>query len=111
MREYLVRDLKLPDRKIVLIYNPVDIQRIRQLSQEQVDDPWLRDQDKHVVLWVGRIAAIKGLQYLICAFESVLKQVDARLIIVGEGSEQNAIENLVNPERSAGKSSICGFPE
>ena len=126
VREYLVRDLKLPDRKIVLIYNPVDIQRIQQLSQEQVDDPWLRDQDKHVVLWVGRIAAIKGLQYLICAFESVLKQVDARLIIVGEGSEQNAIENLAiqkglqekvrfagfqsNPYRYMSRSSVFAFP-
>jgi glycosyltransferase involved in cell wall biosynthesis len=126
VREYLVRDLKLPDRKIVLIYNPVDIQKIQQLSQEHVDDPWLCDRDKHVVLWVGRIAAIKGLPYLISAFEKVLKQIDARLIIVGEGSEQSAIENLVfqkgleakvrfagfqsNPYRYMSRSSVFAFP-
>jgi glycosyltransferase involved in cell wall biosynthesis len=109
VREYLVSELKLPEGKIVLIYNPVDIQRIRQLSQEQVDDPWLGNQDKPVVLWVGRIAAIKGLKYLICAFESVLKQVDARLIIVGEGSEQNALENLVIQKGLQGKVRFAGF--
>lgn len=126
VREYLVRELKLPEGKIVLIHNPVDIQRIQQLSQEQVDDPWLRDKDKHVVLWVGRIAAIKGLEYLICAFETVLTKVDARLIIVGEGAEQHAIENLVaqkslkekvrfagfqgNPYRYMARSSVFAFP-
>jgi len=126
VREYLLRELKLPERKIVLIHNPVDIQKIQRLSQEQVDDPWLRDRDKPVVLWVGRIAAIKGLEHLICAFESVLKQVDARLIIVGEGSEQSAIENLVvqeglekkvcfagfqdNPYRYMSRSSVFAFP-
>jgi glycosyltransferase involved in cell wall biosynthesis len=126
VREYLVSELKLPEGKIVLIYNPVDLQRIRQLSQEKVDDPWLSNQDKPVVLWVGRIAAIKGLKYLICAFESVLKQVNARLVIVGEGSEQTALENLViqkglqeevrfagfqsNPYRYMSRSSVFAFP-
>lgn len=126
VREYLVRELKLPDQKVVLIYNPVDIQRIQQLSQEQVEDPWLCDRNKHVVIWVGRIAAIKGLQYLIGAFEKVLEQIDARLIIVGEGSEQSAIENLVvqkglkekvrfagfqsNPYRYMSRSSVFAFP-
>lgn len=126
VRKYLVRELKLPVGKIVLIYNPVDIQKIRQLSQEHVDDPWLSDPNKQIVLWVGRIAAIKGLRYLILAFERVLEQVDARLIIVGEGSEQKTIENLViqkglqekvrfagfqgNPYRYMSRSSVFAFP-
>lgn len=126
VREYIVRELRLPGQKIALIYNPVDIQRIQQLSQEHVGDPWLCDRDKHVVLWVGRIAAIKGLQYLMGAFEKVLKRIDARLIIVGEGSEQSAIENLAvqkglkekvrfagfqcNPYRYMSRSSVFAFP-
>jgi glycosyltransferase involved in cell wall biosynthesis len=126
VRKYLVQGLKLPEQKIVLIYNPVDIQKIQQLSQEPVEDPWLCDRDKPVVLWVGRIAAIKGLQYLIGAFEKVLKQIDARLIIVGEGSERSAIESLVvqkglkrkvhfagfqsNPYRYMSRSSVFAFP-
>ena len=126
VREYLVKELKLPEHKIVSIHNPVDVQKIQRLSQEHVDDDWLRDKDKPVVLWVGRIAAIKGLKYLICAFESVLKQVDARLIIVGEGAERDAIENRViqkglkekvrfagfqsNPYRYMSRSSVFAFP-
>lgn len=109
VRQYLVRELNLPEGQIVPIYNPVDIERIRQLSQEQVDDPWLSDPETPVVLWVGRIAAIKGLKYLICAFESVLKYIDARLIIVGEGSEQDVIEKLVIEKGLQGKVRFAGF--
>jgi glycosyltransferase involved in cell wall biosynthesis len=126
VREYLVRDRKIPEEKIVTIYNPVDIGRIQKLSQEQADDPWLSNRDKPVVLWVGRIAAVKGLEYLIGAFERVLTEIDARLIIVGEGSEESTIRELVrrkglqenvrfagfqsNPYRYMSRSSVFAFP-
>lgn len=109
VREYLVRGLKLSEGKVVSIHNPVDTQRIRKLSHEEVDDPWLCDQDVPVVLWVGRIAAVKGLEYLIGAFELVLRELDARLIIVGEGSERSSIEELVRQKGLAGKVRFAGF--
>lgn len=126
VREYLVRERNIPREKIVTIHNPVDIGRIQKLSQEQVDDPWLRDKDKPVVLWVGRIAAVKGLEYLIGAFGRVLREIDARLIIVGEGSEESTIRDLTrqkgleehvrfagfqsNPYRYMSRSSVFAFP-
>ena len=109
VREYLVRGLKLSEGKVVSIHNPVDTQRIRKLSHEEVDDPWLCDQDVPVVLWVGRIAAVKGLEYLIGAFELVLRELDARLIIVGEGSERSSIEELVRQKGLAGNVRFAGF--
>ncbi|HXH50870.1 MAG TPA: glycosyltransferase, partial [Terriglobia bacterium] len=125
VREYLVRERNIPKEKIVTIYNPVDIGRIQKLSQEYVDDPWLRDKDKPVVLWVGRIAAVKGLEYLIGAFARVLREIDARLIIVGEGSEECTIRDLArqkgleehvrfagfqsNPYRYMSRSSVFAF--
>jgi glycosyltransferase involved in cell wall biosynthesis len=126
VREYLVRERNIPREKIVTIHNPVDIARIQKLSQEQVDDPWLRDRDKPVVLWVGRIAAVKGLENLIGAFGRVLREIDARLIIVGEGSEESTIRDLTrqkgleehvrfagfqsNPYRYMSRSSVFAFP-
>lgn len=126
VQEYLVQDRKIPREKIFTIHNPVDIARIQKLSQEQVDDPWLRDQDKPVVLWVGRIAAVKGLEYLIGAFKRVLREIDARLIMVGEGSEESTLRDLVrrtalqekvrfagfqsNPYRYMSRSSVFAFP-
>lgn len=126
VREYLVQDIKLPEPKIVSIPNPVDIKRIQNLSQEKVDHPWLTLKNKPVILWVGRIEPLKGLTSLVGAFERVLRQIDARLVIVGEGSELNSIHNLVirkglqekvhfagfqcNPYRHMSKCSVFAFP-
>jgi glycosyltransferase involved in cell wall biosynthesis len=109
VREYLVQDLKLPEQKIVSITNPVDAKRIQQLSQEAVDHPWLVRKDKPVILWVGRVEFLKGLPCMISAFELVLRQIDARLIIVGEGSEQAAIRNLVEQRGLEEKVHFAGY--
>lgn len=126
VRQYLVREMKVAEGKIVLIHNPVDIRRIQELSREQVDDPWLHESDRRVVLWVGRMATVKGLEYLIGAFERVIKEIDARLVLVGEGPLENAIRELVrqkalqekvrfagfqsNPYRYMARSSVFAFP-
>lgn len=126
VRQYLVREMKVAEGKIVLIHNPVDIRRIQELSREQVDDPWLHESDRRVVLWVGRMATVKGLEYLIGAFERVTQEIDARLVLVGEGPLENAIRELVrqkglqekvrfagfqsNPYRYMARSSVFAFP-
>jgi len=126
VRQFLVGEMKVSEGKIVLIHNPVDIKRVQQLSLEQVDDPWLHHSDKPVVLWVGRIAKVKGLEYLIGAFEHVTREIDARLILVGEGPLESAIRELVrrkglqekvrfagfqsNPYRYMSRSSVFAFP-
>ena len=109
VRDYLVNDLRLSEGKIVSITNPIDIGRIQQLSQEPVDHPWLVHKDKPVILWVGRMEAVKGLPNLVGAFERVLRQVDARLMIVGEGSEYSAIRNLVEQKGLHEKVHFAGY--
>lgn len=126
VRQYLVREMKVAEGKIVLIHNPVDIRRIQELSREQVDDPWLHESESPVVLWVGRMATVKGLEYLVGAFERVIKEIDARLVLVGEGSLENPIRELArqkgleekvrfagfqsNPYRYMSRSSVFAFP-
>ena len=126
VRQYLLHDLKLPETKVISISNPVDVEAIKRLSQEPVNHPWLVSKNRPVILWVGRIETTKGLQYLIGAFERVLTEIDARLIIVGEGSDQRRIHDLVtqkglqekvqftgydpNPYRYMSRSDVFAFP-
>ena len=69
---------------------------------------------------------LKGVQYLIGAFERVLRQIDGRLILVGEGSDESRIRQLVkkkgpedkvyfagyhrNPYRYMARSDVFAFP-
>jgi len=109
VRRYLLHDLKLPERKVISISNPVDVEAIKRLSQEPVDHPWLVHKNRPVILWVGRIETSKGLQYLIGAFERVLTEMDARLIIVGEGSDQGRIHDLVMQKGLQEKVLFAGY--
>ncbi len=110
VQNYLTEDVKVRQtKKIVHIPNPVDIERIRQLSWEPVDHPWLARKDVPVVLWVGRIEPVKGLGNLIGAFDRVLGETDARLILVGDGSAQNTIRDLVELKGLKEKVDFVGF--
>lgn len=111
VRDYLVGALMLSEEKIVSITNPIDIGRIQRLSQEPVDHPWLAKKERPVILWVGRIEAVKGLRYLVGAFEHVLRQRDARLMIVGEGSEYSTIRSLVEQKGLQEKVYFAGYQD
>lgn len=53
-------------------------------------------EDKKVVLYVGRLVAVKNVGGLIRAFAKVLSRCpEAYLVIVGEGEEKNALHKLV----------------
>lgn len=58
--------------------------------------------NRKVVLFVGRLAEVKGVQYLIEA----MKQVDALLVIVGDGSLREELE--IQSEKISGKVRFLG---
>ena len=52
--------------------------------------------DKKVILYVGRLIDLKGVDYLIKAFDKLSKKMEnAVLIIVGDGPEKGKLESLV----------------
>src|SRR5690606_13158578 len=58
-----------------------------------------------LVLFVGRLVTYKGLPYLIKA----MKQVDATLLIAGEGSEQSKLERLTQKLKLENKIKFLGY--
>jgi len=61
-----------------------------------------------LILTVGRLIARKGHTYLIEALPLLLKQPDARLVIVGEGHERPALEALINRLELSGRVTLTG---
>lgn len=73
----LQSDYGISPKKLQLIYN--GLQEIPFVKANE-------DGKNPIVLFVGRLDKIKGVDYLIKAFEQVLRQHnDARLVIVGDG--------------------------
>lgn len=82
----------LPQEKLRVIYNPVDVARIRLAAQAEVCFPWA---DAHpVLIAVGRLTAAKNFPLLLRAFRRVRERVPCHLAIVGEGEERRSLESL-----------------
>lgn len=57
------------------------------------------------ILFVGRLAPVKGIQYLVRA----MKNVDANLNIVGKGPLKDEIEKLISDNNLENKINLLGF--
>ncbi len=93
--EELVNKYGLPRKNIKVIYNPVITNDIFERAEEPLDHPWFQPGQPPVILGVGRLTAAKDFETLIKAFALVRKKTEARLMILGEGSERAKLEQLV----------------
>jgi len=94
VKQEIVRDLNINPEKIRVIYNPVDIKKIKHLANEEVNDEWF-DGDLPILINVGRLKEPKGQWHLIRAFSKVIERKKCKLIICGNGELKPYLENLV----------------
>jgi glycosyltransferase involved in cell wall biosynthesis len=98
---------RIPRERIKVIYNPVFGPAVYQAAAEPLDHPWLQPGQPPVVLGMGRLTAQKDFPNLLRAFALARKQRDARLMILGEGDERRALEQLA---RSLGIENDLAMP-
>jgi glycosyltransferase involved in cell wall biosynthesis len=89
----LEENFGVPREKLVRIYNPVDVERVRQMASEgecpyQAAGPYL--------IAVGRLSREKGFDILIDAMPAVLRRFPAaQLYILGEGPLEAELKEQV----------------
>ncbi len=95
----LHRDLRIPNRKIVVIPNGIDSETYR----PRADTGVLRRQlglrpETPIIGSIGRLEPIKGYDVMIEAFDALRRrgnQRDAVLVVGGEGSARPSLEQLI----------------
>jgi len=87
---------------IDVIYNPIDLQEIRQKAQDEISCKY-----GEYILGVGRLHEQKGFDLLIKAFSRIDKDID--LVILGEGSEKNNLEDIAKEEKVLDRVHILKF--
>lgn len=78
-------------QQLTVIYNPIFNQELVEKSQENLNFAWQKQTDLPYILGVGRLEAQKDFATLIEAFALVKAQIPIRLIILGEGSQQEEL--------------------
>jgi glycosyltransferase involved in cell wall biosynthesis len=108
IKEDLIKNFNITEKKITVIYNPVDISEIEMLSQEKVDHPWFQDK-LPIIVSVGRLTKQKGYPYLIGAFCFVRESLPCRLLIIGEGEDREKLIKMAKESDFAKDIEFLGF--
>lgn len=96
----LVESFGVEEDKITAIYNPCYIDVISQKMTEEVmtkeEKSFFETNRGHIVVTAGRLEPQKGQWHLIRAFKRVVDVLpEAKLIILGQGSEQEYLQTLI----------------
>jgi glycosyltransferase involved in cell wall biosynthesis len=82
--------------KITVIPSAVDTDAFRPLNESPYFDTW-KIRNKLVILTIGRLIKLKGLEYLIYAMKIISKKFpQAMLVILGKGPEKYKLMELVS---------------
>jgi len=88
----LAQTYGLDESLLRVVYNPVDIDRVRAQAAQECDAPWWSAPHVPIILSVGRLTPEKDHLTLLGAFAKVRQKVRARLVILGEGELRVALE-------------------
>lgn len=96
--DHLHRYARIPLDRLRLVRGGVDVDRIRSAAPIDRASLGLQATDR-MVLWVGRLDPVKGLDVLIRAFEPVARETNAHLLLVGGGALRDELERLARERR------------
>ncbi|WP_295621677.1 glycosyltransferase [Chamaesiphon sp. GL140_3_metabinner_50] len=99
----------LPRDRINVIYNPIFTPELLKKFDEPVNEEWFLDRQTSVILAVGRLSKEKDFPSLIRAFALVKQQYPVKLIILGQGGELLALEQLVKELKLVDDVAFPGF--
>ena len=125
VKSSLVNHFKAASQKIEVIYSPVDVKRIIQMSAETVNHPWFHEKIP-ILITSGRLIPEKNQADLVKAFALIRKERSCRLVILGDGTLKDDLVSLArelevhddvlflgfqkNPFKYISKSTVFVFP-
>jgi len=90
----LAQTIGIARNRIHVVYNPTYDDSILEKASEPVDHQWFTSGQPPVILGVGRLTQQKDFGTLLRAFVLIRKEIPARLMIIGQGSDRAQLELL-----------------
>ncbi len=86
-----LKGLGIQADKVRVIYNPIITPDFDDMVKARLEHPWLSEPDCPLILGVGRLEPQKDFETLIRAYSLVRQQRSAKLMILGQGSQQQRL--------------------
>jgi glycosyltransferase involved in cell wall biosynthesis len=99
----------IPLERVNVIYSPVHSDQRITSAEQSVPHPFFEDSQCPVILGAGRLTEQKDFFTLIKAFDLLRKKIPSRLIILGDGEDRQALEELVQVSGLQGLVDLPGF--
>lgn len=102
---------RLPDASIQVIYNPVvalDMARPAPVESAQRDYLW-GGSFSHAFISIGSLKKSKNFPLLLNAFAEVAEELDAGLVILGEGDQRSVLERQIKDLNLDRRVRLIGF--
>lgn len=107
----LISRYRVNSAKIDVIYNPIDLTHIQNESQQNIEEQHLFEQPEKTIITAGRLVAEKDHATLLRSFASIDKQLNAHLIILGEGELETQLKQLAKKLGISERISFLGFKQ
>lgn len=91
------------------IANPLDIAFIQEQAMAPLEHPWLDDQQRRVVISVGRLTPEKDYVTLLHAVALLRSKNSTCLVIVGEGPERERLEQVITDLKMEDRVKLAGL--
>lgn len=108
VKEDLVNNFFIKENKIQVIYNPVEVEKIKQLSKQKLNG-FNKNNNEKLIISVGRLVEQKDYPTLIKAFSILEKKVSSRLIILGKGPLEKKLKKICKDYGLEEKVQFVGF--
>jgi L-malate glycosyltransferase len=85
-----------PKNDLITIYNFIDENKYRPVDPGTLKTDFGIGQDEKVIIHISNFRKVKRIPDIIISFKKVLKEIDAKLLLVGDGPERMDMEALVS---------------
>ncbi len=91
VKEHLIKINNIPENKVQVIYNGIDIDRIDKIVKDTANEI---NNDKVIIGTIGRLHPIKGIDVLLNAFKMILdNHPNTYLELIGDGEIRSNLES------------------
>lgn len=106
VREHLIKDFRLPEDKVVIIHNGIDLERFKLRADTTQAKRNIGLREDMVIGLIARLSSVKGQEFLIKAMQKVTEKFpNVQLLLVGEGKTRDDLVALTK-ELHLGKNVI-----
>lgn len=99
LQSIIARIYKVKMKKMINIYNPINLTKIKLMAKERIEDYHEIFNDENIVKFIsiGRLSEEKGYEHLINAFSKVKSElIQTKLFIIGEGPLRKRLKYMIN---------------